>query len=467
MKTRNLLIVLTLVSTGLGGCRPSKPSSVIPSDWYNLPNTENSETPSAASKGLTNNLKENFDLHAQILAEATQDGAAAASSVEDQVPWHLSAVQMRLGLTADGLLGPLLFAGTAAVQTVWMPTQGEGKINSTDSNLTLKGNPRSANLDRQLEPMIQSALSSKLIRNETKFRKNVLRIGERFKAVAARLYDLHSVKSKWVAQKFRLKMGFDASGDVLPFGALGATISLRFDWDKASTDTDPAVQVPAPSLDPLSENLGQFVTAVAHDLNAIQPAIDEVQTSGFSLGGIRIGLAITGSGEVGIAKALTSVAGSIEFERTNSLQAFAINLNSSLPKFNPIMPNFIKAQTVSADNSDKDDNAPILMIDDAPAAHTFDTARRLGIQFNVIASNSQTTPDKVVYKIDRSRLRKGLSKAVRIGAFFAKSAAQAKVGKWKISEISTEYDASISGALGLVTASGQGIVELVFSNNSF
>ena len=107
------------------------------------------------------------------------------------------------------------------------------------------------------------------------------------------------------------------------------------------------------------------------------------------------------------------------------------------------------------------------MIDNAPAAHTLDTVKRLGIPFNVIASNSQAIPDKVVYKIDRSRLRKGLSKAVRIGAFFAKGAAQAKVGKWKISEISTEYDASISGALGLVTASGQGIVELVFANNSF
>ncbi len=465
-----LSILLVLLMSALSSCRFKRPTTnaSLPTDWYDIASTEDSETPSDVNRKTTDAIEETLSLHSKAIEEATQESSPEASPIEGLVPWRLCAVVSKLGLTASGIFGPLLFGGTAAVQTVWKPTSATGSQKNSRGNensdrrpkVLVSGNPRTANLTQQVEPVIRGALSSKLIKNEAQFRKNVSYATERFRAIATSLYDINTSHAKWRPQKFRLEMGFDASGMVLPFATVGAAVSFRFDWDRTSqegAEPQPATlaesgQAQEPA-DRLTRNLDHFVSAIGTDLDSILPSIENIEKSGFSLDVIRLGIAITGGFQIGLAQTTASVTGSIEFEREteNLAETLAVNTSAALP-----------TTDFRVDNEE-----PIYLIGQAPDQSALDLATRQGVEFEVDKSKSRFGRDRVLYKIKRSRLRRGLSKAVRMGTYFARRAANSKHGRWKVAELSTEFDASASGAFGLATASGQGIVELGFTNSQF
>jgi len=77
-----------------------------------------------------------------------------------------------------------------------------------------------------------------------------------------------------------------------------------------------------------------------------------------------------------------------------------------------------------------------------------------------------STKDKP-HKIKRKKIRRGLRKAMRMGAFFAKNAAAVNKGKWGIYKLKTSFTISGSGEVGATTVNGLATAQIGFKNTKF
>ena len=159
-----------------------------------------------------------------------------------------------------------------------------------------------------------------------------------------------------------------------------------------------------------------------------------------------VGIGMTAKGNIGVAKGAAGIVGQMYFARN------------------------VKRPVVRPQSFDDEENlsTPILMIERKPTIQHVLFARQNQIPVQVSTLSSHSPLEEAVYQIDRKVFRKGLKKAAKISRFFAERAASSqKSSGWKVYEIRTAFDASISGALDLVTLAGAVTAEIYAFNENF
>ena len=398
-KQLKFAFVLVLVLSFFGCSRAtsiSAPNSVIPRDWI-VPG-ENSEAEIHSDARTDAAVKSVFRINSQAV-DALNEGDPL-SRAADTTPWQLSGIIASFAVSIDGLFGPLVYDGTPSIQGTWTR---RGTISAPIVHpvahapaLVVTRDTTSADLVLQLEPAIVAALDSGHIRHHEKLvRTNVLKYAEKFRVIAQMLSG--AKLPGWEVENYRLELNINASGQVTPVVGAGAAVNLRFDWDKAG-DVD------------LVGNSDSPIVAFVQDLSReIQVAANEatpLQNAGFRLNEFRIGVGISSSGTVGIAREQGSAEGSITFSR-------------------------------------RENNGKSAELASSPV--------------NLIRSGDD-------FSVERTKFRRGLRRAIKMGSYFARmSKNESANSKWEVSEIEAEFDFSAGGTLGLATTSGIGVAVLTFA----
>ena len=163
-----------------------------------------------------------------------------------------------------------------------------------------------------------------------------------------------------------------------------------------------------------------------------------------------MGLGMSVKGNIGLVKGSAGVVGQIYFNRA-----------LERPKLYPIKQ---KSMTLAMA-----DSSPILVIERNPSLNTLKLAAKSNLMVESLDTDNDASNglEEAIFRLDREKFRKGLKKAAKIGNFFAKRASEAKVKSWKIYELRTAFDASISGGLDLVTLVGSATAQISMFNENF
>jgi hypothetical protein len=425
----------------------------LPADWYRLPEdralmaAERASGASAAdATRVQNGLGKTFDANSEALEKMPAAPASRAPDdrPKDWMPWHLEYFTTDLAVTAQGLLGVMTIKGTPAVQAFWrrqgvkppLPTESPG-VRLVALEGPGEGTPADA------EPVIRAALASGKIRDEAAFRENVERLNSQLQALAESLDG--SRGSAWWVSGFRIDFSVEASGKI-SFVTVGADLRLRFEWKRLmrATPASPAAVATLrdPALAPIASGLRTLAGTLREDLE--RAAEDEKLTAaGFKAYSFRVGFGVTAKGDVGVAKGSTTVIGHLQFARD--------------VKKPVVYPRFA---------AEASDESPLLVIESRPEAGHLDFARKAGVEVRTLAALG-ASPEQAIYRVDRSRFRRGLEKAMRMGAFFAKPAQASSKRKWKVHTLKAGLDISVVGDLGFAALGGVAATDFGFYNQRF
>jgi hypothetical protein len=486
--------VFALLTTSLGlGCLP-QPEDFAPSDWFQLPEQGGTSKPgdklSPPSSGFSARVSQVLTAESKALEGLGQDPGTPGSPKDplpaypkNWVPWHLGGILTDLGLSAQGIFGPVIMNGTANIQTFWQhskpgPHPGTS-AKSAQNRIHFLGFAPKSSLENQVEPAIQGALASGIIRpgSEQNFRSQVLAAAEEFRIFTGHLnqavLEVKDVKStSWPPGVYRLDVTFDGSGNATTLINVGASVVIRFDWEPApsgpgalavnldkerkawveSKVTPQTVHGLALQNANLLQDLEKFIQAVSSDISqTVASQSEPLQASGFEQTSIRIGLGYSVAGNIGVARGSQQAVASIEFDRPGAgILALSAGPTLDLPEAGETL------RLMGDSNQERLAYA-------AKNGIAVDRPKQIGI----FAEREKTGASDVVYQLDRDRFRKGLAKAMQIGSFFASKAATSEMGSWKVSQLMIEFDLSVGGTLGVVTVDGLGVVELDYNNLGF
>ncbi len=424
--------------------------NMVPENWYALPENRSLEMNEVATvtkdpkkqEEVLNKLLDNiFEANGEALDQLTTNMDNATPNPrrpKDWAPWHAEFFTTDLSISGSGLLGALTFKGTPSVQVFWrrqnearkptVPALPPEKAEQASLNIT--SDMPSTDISAQLEPPIRAMVAGGKINDESALRKNLTAAAENFQAVVSGLEK--DPGFHWWVSRFRMDVTIDASGKVSPFLSIGAETKFRFDWARIQTKqaTAPRRQLAAADQK-LKSNLEKFVRATAADLDAITTS--GKVAGGFQLYQFRVGVGASASGTIGIVKGTASTLGQIYFAQ-----------NVKKPVVHPKEELHGFLNVIEGEHS---------------KAH-MNFAETNGIVFD-------STPDEVIYRVDRSKFRKGLERALKMGGFFAARASRSPGRHWKVFEMRPAFDVSLTGSLGIVTVGALASVELCFYNENF
>lgn len=350
------------------------------------------------------------------------------------LPWHLEYFMSDLAFSVQGKLGFLL-KGASAVTLHWR-RQGQTTPLATETLSAFSGatlDPSSALFESQIEPFIQTAILSGKVRkeSETVFRENITVAAGNFRKLISGVQQNPGVG--WWPSRLRFDFLVDVSGKVLPVLVSGADLRLRFEWFRIMKPVSSGM---TPLANEEKANLiKDFIVAMAEDVAEVADSFPNL--NGYKAHSFRVGLGMTAKGSVGIAKASTSAVGQIYFSR-----------DVNKPKVRPVP----HVETFN-------------LIEEAPSQKHLHYATSNGIAFR------RVTPDgAAVYQMNRGRFRKGLVRAARMASFFTRRASRLSVRAWKIYELKTAFDVSMTGAFAfspVTNLGGFGTTEISFYNERF
>ncbi|HUP58319.1 MAG TPA: hypothetical protein VM598_12755 [Bdellovibrionota bacterium] len=422
MKTAAFAVVcLALIS----GCR-APGSALVPEEWYRLPE----DGPAASA---TREQEVALGSHVDRLL-GVQRAALDALPGEAQ-GWHLEYMLTDLAISAGGTLGTLIMKGTPSVMLAWRKqyerkaAPGEPPVGTAD--LLALGDAPSDHLARELEPSIRAAVDSGKVRDEAALRRGLLSAAADFTVLARQL--ARTEASDWWVSRYRVDLAADASGNVTPATTLGAEVRFRFEWHRMMRKTAKT----AGDERPVDPELARFVSAMIQDLREVTISSREFSDAGFQAYGFRVGVGFTAKGTIAIGKSSSTITGQVYF-----------STNARKPVPNP-----------SPTSSPREDGALSLLDEARP--ERMSKALSTGVPFR------EEGPGRVSYRLDRAAFRDGLRKATSIGGFFARRAARASAGKWKVYELRTALDLSFTGKLGLSEAGGVATAQVSFYNSGF
>lgn len=442
MKRPNTILI-PLAVLFLSACTPKQPTA-LPEDWYRLKPTSTEsfelERPSPAADQAVQDL---FQAHTRALERMTEDGSTASAALNpmetllagkpaDWVPWHLQAMIASFGVSMDGVLGALLFSGSASIKGTWERpdtlSSRSPALSRRNTDLRISNATTEKDLSRQLEPSIRAAVASGLLPNENaeaRLRKTLLKQARDFRTLCRALSNTHFANG-WEVEAFRLEVGFDSSGSISPVSSAGVSVNFRFDWERGEGFAQPGTQEEGE----LQKNLRGFVAAVSRDIQEVSAESTALRDSPFELEEVRIGLGIAASGEIGIATDELSVVGSITFAKPEE---------------------------------------PVLKQSGARAALESEPLPETIALLSKPRSTAGIHPagffDGIANRLKRSQFRRGLGRAIAMGSYFANTGARSEDSSstWKISEIEAEFELTVEGTLGVTTVDGIGIVVLGFT----
>lgn len=431
-----------------------------PSSWYQLPEdkvTHESDVNFVETES-SSTLEENIDaifqadqvaLNRGIKGYSVSETPNFVSKPKDWVPWRAEIFMTDLSLSAGGLLGVLTTKGTATVRAYWRkqyPRQQE--YVNPDDLLEAKGAihfsqySTPTDIKRQIAEAINIGVQAKKIIDTPLLRTELFKAAEDFQALAFTLDSTPSDKPWWV-QRFRVDFTVDGSGHVNPAVVVGGEVRFRFEWHrikKASSAKSKIQPQPSAVNKILNQTeLQKFVKNMSEDIEEAFPYAPDMD---FQAHTMRMGIGISAKGTIGVVKGSAGVVGQIYFTR-----------DVKRPTKNLPQPKFA------------DSNEPVIIIERNPPANHILFAEARGSHFEL----NETTDHikEAVYKVNRKNFRKGLKKAAKISKFFIDRAAKQKGPGWKIFELRTGFDASISGELDMAVIQGAVTAQVNFFNQKF
>lgn len=458
---KSLFIIITILIVQYS---PNAWSANTPKAWYVLPEEEGKSLESDQiidTRVLENAIDSIFmgnsqALEAGLVGRSTEPQVGLLRKPSDWVPWRAEVFTTDLSLSVGGLLGALMTKGTSTVRAYWRkqhPNQGTLQYETeekSENDTLVRFSRENSNSDikNQIESVIGLAIRAKKVVDSPTLRTELLKAAEDFQELT---YSLSQVEGDlpWWVQRFRVDFSVDGSGHVHPNVTVGGEVRFRFEWHrikKKSESTKVATHLSS-RRNFNQDALVKFVRDTAEDL---EYAFSDMQKFAFQAHTVRMGVGISAKGEIGVVKGSAGVVGQIYFTR-----------DVKRPKKNP-KPSL----SLIAENSD------LSLIEYNPPQNHIEFAKSHGskLEINLIKSNHFISSDpitEVVYKVNRNNFRNGLKRAAKISEFFAKRASTQKREGWKIFELRTAFDASVSGELPLATIVGSVTAQIAFFNQKF
>lgn len=463
---------LTLIALMLTVSCAKKPEALMPNSvpkfWYNsdtdntIPGDEEKVVDPVETKALAQTIDTILNENASALEEGDAEIQNLSTEVaqnnegkpKDWVPWRAEYFMTDLSLSGSGLIGALTSKGTSTVRAYWRrqgPVQKDNKnlepnasseeSTSLDPVVVVQYDSSAEQMLQQLNPAVNAAVLTGKIKDTPEFRKNLLQAAQDFQTIALSIPQSTEELPWWVS-RFRLDFSVDAAGKVEPV-VIGSEVRFRFEWHRIHKLKPINLPLEAFTERQLNirKSLQEFIVGTAHDLGN---AFESHEKAGFKAHQMRIGLGVSAKGDIGVVKGSAGIVGQIYFTR---------NVNRPIVRPHSFM------------STEKEN--PILVIERNPTPAHLHFAVKNKIAFETSSTKSSNGFAEVIYKLDRQKFRKGITKAAKIGLFFAERAAKTHFKSWKIYELRTAFDASVSGSLDLVTLAGSATAQISFFNQKF
>ncbi len=361
-----------------------------------------------------------------------------ANAPADWVPWHLKEMIMDLGVSGTGTVGIVTATGEVSAEVYFQPTAShltalgltrvKGDDDGDPSVFRITSEMSRLEVSQRLDPVIDAVMATGRVENRGK-------VEEGLKQVAADLADVMTGVNSlndggWDVDRFRVDVSIDGSGTVGTGITAGLGVRLRFEW----VDTGTGLQVAQPTDDPKKESFRVLMASLSRDLDGI--AAGDYQDSGFGLQHIRLGIGLYGKAKFGVVKGKIEGSGFVYMKRRTSARG-------------PTPP----ARIVLPDE--------IPLVDATPSDAHLRYATEHGVRHEKLTDEGGGT-DKVVYYMSRQKFRSGLSRAAKMGAFFAKKAADSDSRNWRVYKIKPQFALSLEGATPMVTIGGKVSIEMEF-----
>jgi hypothetical protein len=389
-----------------------------------------------------------------IRPEANVPAQPGKPKPENWVPWRLAYFTTDLGVSTSGLMGILTLRGNPAVETFWRyqnakaapsalelaPAMHREAPSDGGHPVTLHSNMSVQDVREELEPAVRLAMASGRLRDGPVFRRN-------FESTVRKIHELTEALaidngSEWWVSGCRLDMAISADGTFVTGWTAGGELRLRLEWRRLQREGAPSVagHVPASGL---GRQLHDIAITMMEDLEALPE--DTLLGSGYSAFSFRQIFGVTMNGTIGLVSVGGNALGSLVYSRRAkrpTLNPVPVAPAAAAPRAATLasLPLIVENPTVSQLNFIRSENLPFL---------------RHG------QGNGGTV------SLSRERLRKGLTKAAKIGAFFAKHGTKPGQSGWKVYSIRTAYTLSLSGGFALVNVGGQSTFSMQFYNEEF
>lgn len=491
----NLIKYFTFVfvSMALTSCNLSKMDGLVPSEWTHIPEkgalvkSGSEEKLGVEVQKIFSDYSESFNNLPEEKIGLSENKTKTVKPV-DWVPWHLALISADFGISSEGVFGALVGAGTASVRATWkrneaqktqppphltpfssvskssvsagessfaMPTSFAAENPPEHSEVKLMGFASKKSVDSQIESIIEKSLKDKKVTNEDQFRKTVRKVADDFRDMALALNVLSIEKTQFRPSAFRLEITIGADGQVTPVIGVGGSVFLRFDWiiDRHESDH-------FKNFNPINHRwskpalkLIQFANSIAPDIDAVKDSVPEIKKAGFEMSYVRAGLVFSASYDFAVASVEGEAVASIKFG-DNGGEGGCEDPDGDGDCHNSLMQQGFKLTDYLSDKGLLDSTS---LADGIPLVKRVNPTQLALSGFNTsigtlsdakVGDGSDTLKSTI---IPHKRLQAGLKRAMKLSSFFLKHAAKAKPGKWKLDEIETEFELSLTGSVGLAS----------------
>jgi hypothetical protein len=155
-----------------------------------------------------------------------------------------------------------------------------------------------------------------------------------------------------------------------------------------------------------------------------------------------VGVGASVSGTIGLAKSSASAMVQMYFSKTK-----------------------VPVSQLAAATAEPEDDTPLYMVDNEASDEMVSFARGYG-QLIELAAGKGSGKD-ALYRVDRKKFQKGMKRSMAIGRYFGKRAEKKSTKTWRVKQIKTTFDASLTGSVGVVSVGGLATLEASFENKNF
>ena len=343
--------------------------------------------------------------------------------------WNLYSIRSQLAVSAQGILGILALKGGLAVELRWYKKYDSyfrkkySYFVDESANILLTSQMSQKNIDQTLTKISDIAHRSGKIKNKTLMLKGLRKTV--FDARKMLLTVPNTSHEAWSPYRFRLRIAFDASGNIVPI-ELGGDLQIRLDWEinhALSNQQNTPKTTAEKSFHEIVQNFSQDM-AVFIDTESFGAK--------WEVANFQVIIGQTAGGHIGVTKLKGMISGRLYFKRNPKYTMKHIEHKTDQQKFNFI-----------TDDLDHD---------------KITYSQNHGI--NYVRDSHIQSPSHTIFHINRKRFRRGLRKAEKIASFFVSRAEKNNQKHWELSEIRTDYRLSISGELGIATLASYGEIRV-------
>lgn len=422
--------------------RAATDPEALPASWYTLPEENDGrefseeENRAGLSPKAEAAIERLMDVNAEAFDKMEADPRLTNLKRGD---WSLQACMLDITISASGAIGVLVAKGEATAQLYWRKKKEQARASeealaNEEPDLAFSVADTREQIEAKLEPLVQAILSTGDVKNAEALRKNLRDTVFDHHLIAQ--YLMFNPGSSWWLSRIRLDFSIDVSGMVQPAIYVGGGVRIRLEWDRNSyVAANDMRLVGSAQTRKIGDNLKKLVEELSREMNGLK--WNDLQSSGFELSQLKFGLGLFAEGKAGVVKIGGSLWGFVYFAPN--------------PTFDGVVPLPAVEQT------------SIALIDYTGNQKWEAYANKVGVPYERTPNRDGSNGHTTTYSVIGERFRKGLERAVQMGAKLAsKSVSSSKDRKWEIYQIKTEFGLSLAGSAGLIKIGGGGALELVF-----